>query len=57
MTDQHPEMTKIEMVNALIGMAAGVRAFYEALLEEGFDHVDALKLTLQYVHGMVGGRA
>ncbi len=58
MTDepQYSAMTQIEIVHAMIGFASATRSFYTSLTTEGFTPEEAFKLTLQYVHGMAGGR-
>lgn len=49
-------MDAIEIANAMRGLAHGVRAFYEGLIEEKFDQAEALRLTAAYVAGMAGGK-
>lgn len=53
--DGEQAMNEIEMRNGMRGIAIGAKAFYDALLEEGFDETDALKLTAAWLAGSAGG--
>jgi hypothetical protein len=50
-------MSRVEVANAMVGLAAGAWSFYETLMEEGFSADQAFKLTMQYLHGVAGGKA
>lgn len=49
-------MDALEMANAMVGLAHGARAFYEALLDEKFEAADALRLTSAWIAGAAGGK-
>ena len=55
--EPNPAMTRVELMNAMVGLAAAVRALFMNLIEEGFSAEEALKITMQYVHGVAGGKA
>ncbi len=49
-------MDSVELAHAMAGLAAGTRAFYLALLDEGFDATQALALTTTWLFGTAGGK-
>lgn len=55
MTDGEDAMTEIEMRNGMRGIAVAAHAFYEGLVQQGFNESDALKLTSAWIAGSAGG--
>lgn len=55
MSDGDGALNEVEMLAGMISMAKGTRAFYDALIEEGFDAADAMKLSCAWVAGSIGG--
>lgn len=49
------EMDEVEGKQAMRGMAALIRVFYEELLSQGFEEAEALRLTSEYVRGLASG--
>lgn len=49
-------MDAVEMVNTMVNLASGARAFFNQLVEEGFEKNDALRLTAAWIAGLSGGK-
>jgi len=50
------DMDKLEIMNAVSGLAEASRNFYLSLLDQGFNETQAMALTLTWLTGVIGGR-
>jgi hypothetical protein len=55
LSEDHKELTRVELIHAMTGLAAGIRGLYDGLVEEGFEPMEALRLTGEYVRGIAQG--
>jgi hypothetical protein len=49
-------MDSVETLNSMRNVATATKAFYDQLVDEGFEKADALRLTMAWVGGMAGGK-
>ena len=49
------EIERVELLNAMSGMAEACWKFFGDLKREGFTDDQALRITMTWVHGVLGG--
>jgi hypothetical protein len=53
---QFTPLDAVEMAHTMAGLGKGIWSFYSGLIEEGFTDEQAMRIALQYVHGLAGGK-